>query len=68
MNDHKFMGIACLLWATMFGFLETRYFGYNLLPSCDMEFYCDITTLILWAAGLFLLNSKPSDDGNKKSE
>ena len=48
-------GFILLIWAVVFGILETQYFGNNLLPESSEELLCDITSLMLCCAGLIIL-------------
>lgn len=39
-------GIALIAFSWIFGFAETWYFGWNLLPKTKNEFVCDLISII----------------------
>ena len=54
----KAIGIICLIWALIFGILETNYFGNNLFPQTTAEIICDLTALLLSICGSVLIWQK----------
>tara|TARA_B110000285_G_scaffold130693_1_gene146851 strand:- start:257 stop:454 length:198 start_codon:yes stop_codon:yes gene_type:complete len=52
------LGIICLIWALVFGRLETEYFGNNWLPQTKEEIMCDLTALLLCICGSILIWQK----------
>ena len=51
----RILGFTCLIWAVIFGHLETKHFGNNWLPQTNEEIICDLTSLLLCIAGSVLL-------------
>ncbi len=47
-------GVIYLVWAIIFGYLETKHFGNNWLPQTNEEIICDLTSLLLCTAGIVL--------------
>jgi hypothetical protein len=54
----QIFGIICLIWAIIFGLLETKYFGNNWLPQTNEEIICDLTSILLCIAGNILFWQK----------
>jgi len=52
------LGIICLIWAVVFGRLQTEYFGNNWLPKTNEEIMCDLTALLLCICGSVLIWQK----------
>lgn len=55
----KLIGIICMIWGTIFCFLETEYFGNNFLPQSIAELICDVTSLLLVILGYNLFINHP---------
>lgn len=46
-----YVGILFIAAAILFGFIETAYFGFNMLPQSHAEKQCDLICIILFKIG-----------------
>jgi len=46
------MNIRIFILASLFGLIETAYFGWNMFPKSESELVCDGITMILFAMSL----------------
>lgn len=49
----KAFGILCVLFATVFGIVETVHFGNNWTPQSPEEWWCDLVSFLLVISGVF---------------
>jgi len=61
----KIFGLVCVVFAVVFGWQETIYFGKNLLPNSKEELMCDFASLLLVVAGHILYWSNYKTFKNK---
>lgn len=52
-NPHA-LGPIILIIGLLFGLAETWYFGWNWLPTNNLEFLCDLCTVFIASIGAFL--------------
>lgn len=50
----KAFASICVIWALVFVYSETIYFGNNFLPMAPEEYICDITALLLFITGVII--------------
>jgi hypothetical protein len=63
----KIFGLICVVFAAVFGWQETIYFGNNLLPNSKEELMCDLASLLLAVAGHILYWSNYKTFKNKEN-
>jgi hypothetical protein len=59
---HNIIGNLLVMVSMVFAAIETRYFGYNMLPGSTPELVCDLLSLFMMVCGVSLLiDKKPNE-------